>query len=47
MLSSLLADTYRRYKQDADAIATWLASTRKEWRLFSQFIQQKTRKEHW
>lgn len=29
MLPSLLIDTYRRYKQDTDDIATWLATTAK------------------
>ncbi|KAF2098673.1 hypothetical protein NA57DRAFT_56322 [Rhizodiscina lignyota] len=30
MLPSLLADTYRRYKQDTDDIAIWLATTAKK-----------------
>jgi len=38
MLPSLLADTYCRYKQDTDDIATWLATTAKRFGLSSDIL---------
>ncbi|KAF2279116.1 uncharacterized protein EI97DRAFT_440580 [Westerdykella ornata] len=38
MLPPLLADTYRRYKQDTDGIATWLATTAKRFGFSSDLL---------
>jgi hypothetical protein len=38
MLPSPLADTYRRYKQDTDDIATWLATTAKRYGFSSDLL---------
>lgn len=39
MLPPLLVDTYRRYKQDTDDIATWLATTAKRFEFSSDILQ--------